>query len=75
MWKQNGGDPQRQEQAGKHELLAQPTSFFSIGLVGGIGLLVYSILYLALGINLPERKTIIELVSNAFEAGRARMKS
>ena len=53
----------------------QPVSFFSIGLVGCLGLLAYLSLYLALGINLPERKIIIELVFNAFQAGRARMRS
>jgi O-antigen/teichoic acid export membrane protein len=50
-------------------------SFISMGLVGGIGILVYSVMYVSLGKNLQERKIILNWVHGAFQAGAARLRS
>ena len=42
--------------------------------VGGVGLLAYLIFYLILGLNLPERKIIMELAYSVYRAGRARIR-
>ena len=46
----------------------QPVSFISIAFIGGMCILTNLISYLVIGINLPERKIILELAYNAYQA-------
>ncbi len=51
------------------------TSFIAIGFVGGISVLIYVALYVALGKNLEERNIILNMLHTAYKSNTARLRS